>query len=283
MTPTTGPGGERCALSAQALFDAYRASVSLECEFYEQLASQLGAEEAPDDVGYDYYDGSFEMYGCPDSFRLSSNVLTWLWCLGFKRGWLNHYDGTETYYSVGGGDDGTHQKVARPRSNDGVAKAIRVATAELRARALTAEASLRATAAPVGVSDADMVAIREWQAAARHHMGHVEAIEAEPAVQRLLDAHAALVSHGDGVAAQLVEVTHKATRAALVAIVELDGIACGNNAPCVGPVERAIDALLALVPDDGEEEFDAKRSLAALDATRTPVPPPGDTPDGGAR
>jgi hypothetical protein len=166
------------------------------------------------------------------------------------------------------------------------------------ARAHAAEAALRATAAPVGVTTEEVDAIRKDAAdtllAYRADGGWIltdETAEAErarwrsnaAATLRLLDAHAALVSHGDGVAAQLVEVTHKATRAALVAIVELDGIACGNNAPCVGPVERAIDALLALVPDDGEEEFDAKRSLAALDATRTPVPPPGDTPDGGAR
>jgi hypothetical protein len=73
-----------------------------------------------------------------------------------------------------------------------------------RARALTAEADLRATAAPVGVSAEELDGL--WMAV--EYAGFLSDANAK-ALTRLLDAHAALVSHGDGIAAQLVEVTRE--------------------------------------------------------------------------
>jgi hypothetical protein len=116
---TTSAAPVGVTLSAEALFDAHRKEVVLECDFYDQLVAKLADWEAPDDVGYDYYDDSFEMCGCHVELRLTESVLAWLWSLGFKRGWLNHFDGTETYYYVGGSVEGTHQKVEHPRRNDG--------------------------------------------------------------------------------------------------------------------------------------------------------------------
>ena len=43
--------------------------------------------------------------------------------------------------------------------------------------------------------------------------------------------------------------------AATTAIRELNAIQCGAMAPCVGPVERAISALLPIANPDGKEDW----------------------------
>jgi hypothetical protein len=174
-----------------------------------------------------------------------------------------------------------------------------------RAIDLAAElAALRATAAPVGVSETELAMIR---GRAEHHIANPIIFAAQQpfaaATLRLLDAHAALVSHGDGVAAQLVEVTRE--RDALLKR-ERENLEWTDATPDEEYVERilrahldvqtrswASDNLAGLPPTSPlviamNEHAAARarllqRAIAALSATRSPVPPPGDTPDGGAR
>jgi hypothetical protein len=82
----------------------------------------------------------------------------------------------------------------------------------------------------------------------------------QSAARAAADAHAALVSHGDGIAAQLVEVTRLAR---VVLDAEGEGTMAYPNAVKVSVFYNALADL---------------RSY--LDATRALTPPPGDTTDG---
>lgn len=78
----------------------------MECELDNALLRALGADpEAPGnwpcgDIGYDSYDGSFELWGTRDEFMPTDAQLDAIWALGFARGWICYRDGTEIYVSA---------------------------------------------------------------------------------------------------------------------------------------------------------------------------------------
>lgn len=49
---------------------------------------------------YDHYDDSFEFYKCAPGFRLNEKQIAYFVECGFARCWLNHTDGSETYYYI---------------------------------------------------------------------------------------------------------------------------------------------------------------------------------------
>lgn len=51
---------------------------------------------------FDDYDSSIEFDGCANDWRLTADDQALLWASGFQRTWLNHQDGSETYYRDGG-------------------------------------------------------------------------------------------------------------------------------------------------------------------------------------
>jgi len=51
------------------------------------------------DWTWDWYDSSLELIGCHKDFRLSKEILKFLFDQGFSRVWLQHEDNMETYYS----------------------------------------------------------------------------------------------------------------------------------------------------------------------------------------
>lgn len=63
------------------------------------LSDALEAAGIPfDDYGWDSYDGSLELKGVPDDFRLSSEQQTAIYKMGFAKVYVNHINKWETHY-----------------------------------------------------------------------------------------------------------------------------------------------------------------------------------------
>lgn len=89
---------------ADRVFAAQIAMAKAEDELTDAVMGWLGvaqdAEKCPwINLSWDYYDDSLELHGCPVDLRLTRGEQGAAWEAGFKRIWLNHRDGSETYYS----------------------------------------------------------------------------------------------------------------------------------------------------------------------------------------
>ncbi len=94
------------------------------CNAEDELYEILSCLGDFDDCHHDYYDESFEVVGVDPEARLTQETLRLLWSNGFKRGWLNHDDGTETYYSVMF-PKGTTTTPTNPRTQASVKRKLR--------------------------------------------------------------------------------------------------------------------------------------------------------------
>lgn len=92
---------------ADELFRARRQLEIIECNLFDLIVERLG--DVVEDTSYDPGDESIELHEVQNTVRLTPEQLDGFWKLGFKRLWLNHLDGWETYYYQGGPTEG-HRK-----------------------------------------------------------------------------------------------------------------------------------------------------------------------------
>jgi hypothetical protein len=100
---------------ADDLFDARALLDQLEDDVCAAACALLGVSEEDfekglwpfEDLTYDAHDRSFELDDCGVELRLTPEFLDYFWSRGFERVWLNHVDGYETSYLVGGPVGGT--------------------------------------------------------------------------------------------------------------------------------------------------------------------------------
>lgn len=90
-------------LTARRIFDAISAERQLKYEFMAACCYIL--DVSPDDppfekFSFDEYDSSFELRQCADDLRFDDDQAGQLFAMGFKQFWLNHLDGTETFYAM---------------------------------------------------------------------------------------------------------------------------------------------------------------------------------------
>ena len=52
-------------------------------------------------IGWDNYDGSLELYGVPNTWRMSADIQKVCWDEGFIKVYVNHLNKWETHYSFG--------------------------------------------------------------------------------------------------------------------------------------------------------------------------------------
>jgi len=74
-------------------------------EFEEQLVQLVG--EQFEDIGWDDYDCSLELYKCSPDLRLSLEAFQFIQSAGFSKIYVNHTDGWETHYNP-------HSDVSKP-------------------------------------------------------------------------------------------------------------------------------------------------------------------------
>jgi hypothetical protein len=88
---------------ADRLFEASALAALLEEEILDKVLVILGVKpEDTDnwpfyDFGWDWYDSSFELYGCAEGFSLSPEQYEQIKALGFSHGWCNYADGSECF------------------------------------------------------------------------------------------------------------------------------------------------------------------------------------------
>lgn len=91
------------------LFDAYSFATLHEEAMFEALLAACGID--PNDYdswpmetwSYDWYDNSFEFWGCNDYWTPTDEQLQACFALGFSRCWINYLDGTERSAGFGNG------------------------------------------------------------------------------------------------------------------------------------------------------------------------------------
>lgn len=79
------------------MLDAHDARCLLENEFSDWREVQ-GISGEYTHTTVDPYDTSIEFLDCGSAMRLTPEQQKALWEIGFARCWLNHDDGSETYY-----------------------------------------------------------------------------------------------------------------------------------------------------------------------------------------
>jgi hypothetical protein len=85
---------------ATAMFAAYMEHRAQERAVEDALRDTLSPWEW-DYFRFDYYDASVEFRRADNDMRLTTAQQEWLWSLGFRRTWICHIDGSESFYSVG--------------------------------------------------------------------------------------------------------------------------------------------------------------------------------------
>lgn len=90
-------------LLADRIFDASRALGVADGELFDVVCGDGKIDGNKfEDWHFDPYDDSIEFDGCADDMAITEADQKLLWSVGFERCWLNHKDGTETYYWHGG-------------------------------------------------------------------------------------------------------------------------------------------------------------------------------------
>lgn len=93
---------------ADGWFKVHIQNMLYEDAMHELLWSMVG-QDSWQELTTDYYDASFEIHECDDVLAFTAEQQSRFWDLGFQRCWINHKDGTETYYWKGGNPTG-HRK-----------------------------------------------------------------------------------------------------------------------------------------------------------------------------
>ena len=117
---------------ADRIFDNRDQMIMLDDELYQACEAAGISGNHYCDWHFDSYDGSIEFDGCDDDWRLTPEGQAALWKMGFLRCWLNHKDGSETYYWTGGKPEGSRNEMKRavltpsptPEDVERVARAI---------------------------------------------------------------------------------------------------------------------------------------------------------------
>lgn len=99
---------------AEKLFSGSHAKCEMESQLYD-------AGVQFDEIGWDYYDCSLEIYGVPADCRLTAAVQKIIYDSGFARVFVNHQDKWETHYTFpreGGFAEVKGWRVSYPHKRD---------------------------------------------------------------------------------------------------------------------------------------------------------------------
>jgi len=89
--------------TADAFFTLQQQTAKAKEEISDEIAAALGFDWGDEncpaiDIRFDYYDCSFELDGVQNDFALTRSQWKGIAEIGFDRCWLNHIDGSESYY-----------------------------------------------------------------------------------------------------------------------------------------------------------------------------------------
>jgi hypothetical protein len=94
---------------------------------FEMIALLQKAAVPFNRIGWDYYDGSLEIYGVPSEWRMDADLQRTLWDEGFSKVYVNHIgvEHWETHYSFGREfESSSGWRVSYPHKRDDGSKQI---------------------------------------------------------------------------------------------------------------------------------------------------------------